>query len=364
MTLLPHRVRLALHKPDFTLDVDLTLPPRGITVLYGPSGSGKTSILRGMAGLEGEAKGYVCIGGQVWQDDANGVLLPTHRRPLGYVFQEASLFAHLDVAGNLAFARKRASVRAGGSELLTTDYVIRTLGLSHLLHRRTAQLSGGERQRVAIARALATNPEILLLDEPLASLDEARRNEVLPWLERLAAELHIPMVYVTHASEEVIRLADHLVILEQGRARAAGPLEQVLAQTDPVVHVGGDISSVVQGCVAGLDSAWHLAEVAFAGGVLWIPDTGLQPGQEVRLRVLARDVSVSTRMPAGSSIQNAVACSVSRLIPDHHPAQALVQLDASGTMLWARLTRRAVEQLGLREGMPVWAQVKAMALLR
>jgi molybdate transport system ATP-binding protein len=357
-------VRLALHKPDFTLDVDLTLPPRGITVLYGPSGSGKTSILRGMAGLEGMAKGYVCIGGKVWQDDAKGVLLPTHRRPLGYVFQEASLFEHLNVAGNIEFARKRASARADAPGLLTSDYVIRTLGLSHLLHRRTGELSGGERQRVAIARALATNPEILLLDEPLASLDEARRNEVLPWLERLAAELHIPMVYVTHASEEVIRLADHLVVLEQGRTRATGPLEQVLAQTDPVVHLGGDISCVVRGRVAGLDRVWHLAEVAFAGGALWVPDTGLQTDQDVRLRVLARDVSVSTHIPAGSSIQNAVACRVSHLLADQHPAQALVKLDASGTMLWARLTRRAVEQLGLQEGMPVWAQVKAMALLR
>jgi molybdate transport system ATP-binding protein len=360
----PHHIALQMHKPGFALDVDVQLPSQGISVLYGPSGSGKTTLLRCIAGLERGSRATVRIQGETWQDDAQGVFVPTWQRPLGYVFQEASLFAHLDVAGNLEFARRRATPPRQGSPLLTTEFAVRTLGLERLLHRRTPELSGGERQRVAIARALASNPHLLLLDEPLASLDEARRLEVLPWLERLRDELQIPMVYVSHAADEVIRLADTLVVLERGRVQACGPLREVLARTEPLIRMGGDVSSLVLGQVAGQDKTWHLTEVRLTGGSFWLPDTGLAIGQAVRLRVLARDVSVATRMPTDISIQNVVPCTVVGVQSDQHPAQALVQLDCAGTPLWARLTHRAVEQLGLQPGQAVWAQVKAMALVR
>jgi molybdate transport system ATP-binding protein len=364
MNAMPHRIALQMHKPGFQLDVDVQLPAQGISVLYGPSGSGKTTLLRCIAGLERASQARVHIQGDAWQDDAHGIFLPTWKRPLGYVFQEASLFDHLDVAGNLEFARRRAAPPRQGSPLLTTEFAVRTLGLEHLLHRRTTELSGGERQRVAIARALATNPQLLLLDEPLASLDEARRLEVLPWLERLRDELQIPMVYVSHAADEVIRLADTLVVLERGRVRACGPLQEVLARTEPLIRMGGDMSSLVVGQVVGHDKTWHLTEVRLTGGSFWLPDSGLAVGQTVRLRVLARDVSVATRMPTDMSIQNVVSCTVSEVLSDQHPAQALVRLDCQGTLLWARLTRRAVDQLALQPGQSVWAQVKAMALIR
>lgn len=359
-----NHLQFQLQKPGFRLELDLRLPQQGITVLYGPSGSGKTTVLRCLAGLERASKASICIQDVWWQDDACGLWVPTWQRPLGYVFQEASLFSHLDVAGNLEFARRRAAPQRQGSPLLTPEFAVRTLGLAHLLQRRTPQLSGGERQRVAIARALASNPQLLLLDEPLASLDEARRLEVMPWLERLRDELQIPMVYVSHAADEVTRLADTLVVLEQGRVRACGPVQQVLASASPLMQLGGDVASLVVGQVVGFDAPWHLTEVRFPGGSFWLADAALVQGQSVRLRVLARDVSIATQQPAGVSIQNVVACTVAAILPDQHPAQALVQLDCAGTYLWARLTCRAVDQLGLQPGQPVWAQVKAMALAR
>lgn len=358
-----HQIRLHLPRPGFTLDVDLALPERGITVLFGASGSGKTTVLRCVAGLEQAAQARICLSGQVWQDDAQGIALPAWRRPVGYVFQEASLLAHLDVRGNLAYAQKRAAKASGRSQaLLAVDTAIDLLGLAPLLTRATADLSGGERQRVAIARALATQPELLLLDEPLAALDPARRQEVLPWLERLRDELHIPMLYVTHSVDEVVRLADTLVVLAQGRVQASGPAAQVLVQVDVPLRLGDEASTLLHAHVTERDSRWHLARLAFAGGSLWLTDTGLAVGAAVRLRVLARDVSLATQEPAHTSIQNVLPCTVLAIAEDSHPAQALVQLGCGPDRLLARVTRRSVHALGLAVGQPVWAQVKALAL--
>jgi molybdate transport system ATP-binding protein len=282
----PLAFRVRLPRASFVLDVDVSLPARGITVLLGASGSGKTSLLRCVAGLEPAAQARICIAGQIWQDSALGANLPTWQRPLGYVFQEASLFDHLDVRGNLRFAQKRAKhpVR---SDLLALDPVIDLLGLAPLLGRRTYDLSGGERQRVAIARALATQPELLLLDEPLASLDSARRQEVLPWLERLRDELHIPMLYVTHSVDEASRLADTLVVLADGKVKAIGAAADLLAQVHTPLLLGDETCALLAVRVAELDARWHLARLDFAGGSLWLPDAGLALGTEVRLRVLA-----------------------------------------------------------------------------
>jgi len=354
-----NRIRLALARPAFRLQVDLALPASGITVLFGASGSGKTTLLRCVAGLERAGDAVVTIGGQTWQDERQGVFLPTWQRPLGYVFQEASLFDHLDVQANLDFGRKR--VPGGGA--IALDAVIGLLGIAHLLQRRTHELSGGERQRVAIARALATQPRLLLLDEPLASLDHARRQEILPWLERLRDGLRIPMLYVTHSADEVARLADALVVLEQGSVKAAGPTAQVLARIDVPVVLGEDAGALLQGHVAERDARWQLARVDFSGGSLWLRDSGLASGHAVRLRVLARDISIATAPPQATSIQNILPCTVDSIAPDAHPSQALVRLACGTDVLLARVTARAADALGLAPGMLVWAQVKSAALV-
>jgi molybdate transport system ATP-binding protein len=354
----PIALRLQLGRGNFTLDVDLALPGNGVSALFGPSGSGKTTLLRCVAGLEQPTAARIVIDGQVWEDSERGVHLPAWQRPLGYVFQEASLFDHLDVQGNLQFALKRA-----GTQPPALEPLLDLLGIASLLQRRPYELSGGERQRVAIARALATQPRILLLDEPLAAVDLARRREILPWLERLRDELRIPMLYVTHSGDEVARMADHLVLLDAGRVRAAGPLAETLARTDLPSVPGEEAGALLHGTLGERDARWNLAEVRFPGGVLWIADPGLQPGQRVRVRVLARDVSLALAAPEASSIQNVLPCTVRAIVPGGHPSQALVQLACGTTLLLARITARAVDALALAPGTPVWAQVKSAALV-
>jgi molybdate transport system ATP-binding protein len=217
----PIHARFDLDYSEFRLAVDLVLPGSGVTVLFGHSGSGKTTLLRCIAGLQQAAKGFLQINGEVWHDSERGVFLPTHKRSLGYVFQEANLFPHLSVKGNLQFGLKRTGQT--GADL---THILELLGIVHLLDRMPDRLSGGERQRVAIARALALNPKVLLMDEPLAALDFKRKQEILPFLERLHRELHIPLLYVTHSQQEVAQLADQLVILDEGRVLASGPLSE------------------------------------------------------------------------------------------------------------------------------------------
>jgi molybdate transport system ATP-binding protein len=356
MSVLGLQVRLA--RGDFLLDVDLALPASGITAVFGPSGSGKTTLLRCVAGLEAPDLARIVVDGETWQDTQQGVHLPTHRRPLGYVFQEASLFDHLDVAGNLAFGRKRA-----GTDDAALAPLLRLLGVEPLLRRRPHELSGGERQRVAIARALATQPRILLLDEPLAALDAARRREILPWLEELRDKLRIPMLYVTHSGDEVARLADHLVLLDAGRVRAAGPLAQTLARIDLPAVPGEEAGALLHGTLVARDPQWQLAQVRFDGGTLWLPDPGFALGHAVRVRVLARDVSLALLPPERSSIQNVLPCTVRAIAPGGHASQALVQLECGGVLLLARITARAAHALALASGASVWALVKSAALV-
>lgn len=378
-------LRLRLPRAGFLLDVALQLPARGVTALFGPSGCGKTSVLRAAAGLE-RAAGRVALNGTVWQDDLHHVFLPTHRRPLAYVIQEAALFPHLSVQGNLDYGLRRTPAK---QRRIALDQAVELLGIAPLLARRSTALSGGERQRVAIARALATSPQWLLMDEPLAALDAARKAEILPYLEGLNAALAIPIIYVSHAMAEVARLADHLVLMDQGRVVAQGPLAEMLARIDLPRSLGEDAGVVLQGVVGARDLQWQLARLDVDLGMgtgtgtgmgtgrggpgcsLWARDQGLPLGRRVRLRVLARDVSLSRTRHSDTSIGNQLAGTVEAIADDSHPGLALVRVrvrvhasHADSTVpLVARLTRRSAHALALEPGMAVWAQVKTVALM-
>ncbi|HEX9173207.1 MAG TPA: molybdenum ABC transporter ATP-binding protein [Telluria sp.] len=352
--------RFRIDHPGFRLDVDLQLPGRGVSALFGVSGSGKTTCLRAIAGLERAPGGYLEVNGALWQDEAQGIFLPTHRRPLGYVFQEASLFAHLDIRHNLEYGLRRAPA---GTRKVDLRRVLELLGIAALQERMPDRLSGGERQRVAIARALLTSPQLLLMDEPLAALDLARKQEILPYLERLHDELEIPVIYVSHASDEVAHLADHLVVLEQGRVLASGPLSETLARIDLPIRLGEDAGVVLEGEVAERDAHWHLARIAFPGGHLWVRDSGVPIGQRVRVRILARDISLALETHDDSSILNVLPATVEQIAADTHPALALVRLNAGGVPLVARITHRSAANLNLHPGLNVWAQIKAVALV-
>ena len=333
------------HGADFTLDVDLRLPGQGVTAVFGPSGCGKTTLLRAVAGLTRPAPGRIVVAGDVWQDDAARIWRPTHQRPLGVVFQEASLFEHLSVQGNLDFGLKRVPA---AQRQVSLPHAVDLLGIGHLLGRRPAQLSGGERQRVAIARALATSPRLLLLDEPLAR------------------ELRTPMLYVTHSLDEVARLADHLLLLKDGRAVAQGPVAALLARLDIAQSHGDAAGALIDGVVERIEADYQLLHVRFAGGTIQCvhaPGTPLrQPGERVRLRVQARDVSLTLRAAQDTSILNVLPASVTSLVADG-PAQTLVALDAGGTPLLARVTRKSADALQLAPGLPVFAQIKGVAVL-
>ncbi len=354
-------IALALQREGFSLDIDLTLPANGVTVLFGSSGSGKTTILRCIAGLEA-ATGYLSMGNEVWQDDRSGRFLPTWQRELGYVFQEASLFEHLDVRRNLDFGLRRTGIERQAARKALDD-AIELLGIASLLDRSTINLSGGEKQRVAIARALVTQPKILLLDEPLASLDVARRKEILPWLERLHRELQIPVIYVTHSLDELAKLADHVVMLENGRVTASGTLREICTNAAMAAAAGDEAGVVIESRITGVDPRFHLAEVAFGDDTLSVRDAGLKIGSTIRLRILARDVSLATSAQSHSTIQNIIPGVIESITDDAHASQVLVTVRCANELLLSRVTRRALATLQLDKGSPVWALVKSAALI-
>lgn len=357
-------VNLTLERSTgFELDVDFTIPEKGITVLFGPSGCGKTTVLRCVAGLE-RARGRVFAGGNLWQDDASGVFVPTHGRNLGYVFQEASLFEHLNVRENLRFGLKRARTTDGEARLAE---VVELLGIGGVLDRSVEELSGGEKQRCAIARALALRPDILLMDEPLSALDWARKREFLPWLEKLKDELSIPILYVTHSTEEMTRLADRLVVLSQGRVLAQGALRDVLADPRVSVPAGDGRGVVLEGEVRSISDAWHTASVAAGDWVFEVPAGALRPGGRVRLRVLARDVSLVLEKPERTSIRNVLRVRIAEFVPAERPddpyLHVVLEEETGGRRMLARLLAHSVEELGLARGMTLWAQVKSAGVV-
>lgn len=342
---------------SFQLAVELALPSRGVTALFGESGAGKTSVLRAIAGLDFHPGSQLSVNGDVWQDE--GVFLPPHKRPVGVVFQEASLFPHLDVRGNIDYARKRAGAGQGAVDL---ERAIETLGLAALMSRSVDVLSGGERQRVAIARALAVGPRLMLMDEPLSSLDAARKSEILPYLEALVREVEIPVIYVSHSLDEVARLADHLVYLENGAVAGAGPVGEVLTAPDLPLARGSQAEALFEATAGGYDERYALNLLDFPGGVFVVPGERLAANSKVRLRVAARDVSLTLSPHSETSILNVFPAKVESLNPSGR-AQAVVRLDVGGETMLAHLTQKSVESLALAPGMTVFAQVKSVAVL-
>ena len=353
----PIEARLALAHPGFSLDVDIQLPGAGFSALFGPSASGKTSCLRAMAGLQ-RARGRLCVGDEVWQDDARGVFVPPHRRALGMVFQQAALFGHLTVRGNLEFARRRVPV---GERRVEFDQVLALLDLEPLLERRPERLSGGEAQRVAIGRALVASPRLLLLDEPLASLDLPRRAELMALLQKMQSQLAIPAIYVSHAPEEVAQLTSHIVLLEAGRVRASGATAELLTRLDLPLAKGDAAQAALRVEVSAYDPIDRIVRVTFDGGELLLPGRDVGLGARRVVRVMARDVSLTLSHHADTSILNILPVTVVALADDT-PGHVMVRLAAGGSTLLARITRRSADALGLRPGLGVQAQIKGAAI--
>lgn len=355
-------VRLNIAYSGFSLDVDLNLPGRGVTALYGHSGSGKTTCLRCIAGLERAEQGFIRINDEIWQDSANGIFVPPHKRALGYVFQEASLFPHLSVLANLQFGLKRI---ARSQRRVDMAQATELLGIGHLLERHPQHLSGGERQRVGIARALLTSPKLLLMDEPLAALDSQRKSEILPYLQRLHDELDIPLLYVSHAQDEVARLADHLVLLSEGKALASGPIGETLARLDLPMAMGDDAGVIIEGQVCAYDAEYQLLSLQLPATDMSIRVTHapMAVGQALRCKVHARDISLTLHNSEVSSILNRLPVTVVSEQSADNAAHVLIRLDAGGTPLLARITRYSRDQLGVHPGQSLWAQIKAVAVL-
>lgn len=344
-------------RDGFSLDAAFAMPEAGVTALFGPSGCGKSTILAAVAGLLRPDEGRIALEGVALLDTARGLCLPPEARRCGVVFQDARLFPHLTVESNLRYGLRRAPREATGPGF---EEVVALLGLSPLLARRPAALSGGERQRVALGRALLSRPRLLLMDEPLAALDTPRRAEVLPFLARLRDVARLPILYVTHALDEVDALADTLVLLEDGRVRAAGPLEALTARTDLPLAQRRD-GGVVLGCVVlDHDAARGLTRLGFAGGAVVVPLREEPPGTPLRLRLRARDVAVATQAPQGLSTSNALPCILAGIVPAGVPHEAFLRLDLGGSVILARVMQDTVARLGLHPGMALFALVKAV----
>lgn len=370
-------VRFAHHYLDTgaTIEVDLNLPLEGIIGVFGPSGSGKTTLLRVIAGLLRVAGAQIEMK-ERWQDDQSFV--PTHERRIGYVFQEPSLFPHLTVAGNLDYASRRAA-----SEMLDQARILQLLGIEHLLSRRPNSLSGGEQQRVAIARAICSAPRLLILDEPLASLDYRRKQEILPYLQELKRELHIPMLYVSHSADELASLADWLVVMDGGRIQVSGPIRETFSYIAEAAHGESDLAVLIEAQIAAHEPEWGLARVRFPGGELLIRDRSRHPGETLRLRIQARDVSISLSQPGKTSILNSLPARITKIEAGSDDSMVLISAvvgetrfdksveiigeklepDSQGTLILANITRRSVASLDLQPGQEVFLQLKSVAIL-
>ena len=344
----------------FSLSLNLTLPAKGVTVLFGHSGSGKTTCLRAMAGLEKLSHGYFSAAGEVWQDSEQGHFVPTYQRNIGYVFQEAGLFPHLSVQKNLEYGLKRVHE---SNRKVDMDSVCSLLGIDHLLERSTARLSGGERQRISIARALLTSPDLLLMDEPLSALDNGRKAEILPYLEKLHKELSIPVIYVTHSVEELARLADHIVLFNKGTIVASDNAISIMCDPQYQGLFGDGLGSIIDTTIAEHCND-HITRLSIGENIdFWIREHYGVVGEQYRCRILASDVSVCLSRPKDSSISNEVLTTIVQIEPATKPGEITLVLETeNGNRLLSLITERSLKQLALSTGMKVWAQVKSVAI--
>lgn len=355
------RCRLRLPRAGFAVDVEFGIPARGVLGLFGASGSGKTSILRCIAGLESGVEGEITIAEEQWLAPGRRPL-PPHRRGVGYVFQESRLFPHLTAAGNVDYAARRRPTSGGAArEILGRDAAIELLDLAPLLDRRPDRLSGGERQRVAIARALMAQPRLLLMDEPLASLDRDRKREILPYLLRLHDEVRIPIIYVSHSLEEMQALCDRLIVLEAGRVRFEGALAEALVSSDAGLADREEAAALLSGRVAAYDAEAAVSTIDLGRTHSLLVAQRLAPGREVRVRILATDVSLALEAPGATTILNVLPGRIEAVVAeaDHH---ATLVVALGDQRLLARISRKSRAELGLAPGQAVHVQIKAVAV--
>lgn len=353
-------LRARISFPGFELDIDQQLKLDGITAVFGPSGSGKSTLLRTLAGFETPHAGHIALGDDVWFDHDRKIHQPAWQRPVGMLFQDARLFPHLTVAGNLNYAAHR---RLSPSDEFDDDEVIAALDIGALLDRKIAGLSGGEQQRVALARTLLTCPRLLLLDEPLTALDREHKIEILPYLERIPERFGVATIFVSHSLDEVVRLAKQVLVLAGGRVRAVGTTAEIVERLDLQSITGRfEAGSIVEARVVEHDSRLALTRLDLGSASLVMPAVSrLEPGQLIRLRIRARDVAVATQRPEGISIRNILPATVAEIVPEDNSAFAEVFLDLAQGRIRARLTRSAVEDLRLVVGMPVFALIKSVS---
>jgi molybdate transport system ATP-binding protein len=355
-------VEIQHHLGAFALDVRFA-SGAGLTALFGRSGAGKTSVVNAIAGLIRPDRGRIVIDGTPVLDTERGVFVPAHRRRIGYVFQEGRLFPHLSVRQNLLFGRWFAP-RASGATAARFDDVVELLGIGRLLARRPGRLSGGEKQRVAIGRALLAQPRLLLMDEPLASLDSARKEEILPYLERLRDHGKVPIVYVSHTAAEIARLATTLVLIADGQVQAVGPVAEIMGRAGQYPLAGGfEAGAVLTVSVAAHDLRWGLSELEGGFGRLIVPRLDLPIGSPLRVRIRARDVILAIDRPRGISALNVLAGTIAALVPISED-MVEVELRHGVERLLARITRRSQQTLGLAPGRAVFALIKTVAIDR
>ena len=351
----------------FTLDAAFTVESAGVTALFGRSGAGKTSVINAVAGLLRPDSGRIAIDDTVLFDSTRGLDLAPERRRVGYVFQDGRLFPHLSVRGNLSYGMR---LTPRDRRYVAFDQVVALLGLEHLLARRPAKLSGGEKQRVALGRALLTSPRLMLMDEPLAALDQARKNEILPFISRLAAAFRVPVIYVSHAADEVLRIADQVVLMADGKISATGPVDALAERlTDPAL-AGGERTSLLSGVIERHEPEFGLSHVATAAGGLRLRRIDLPEGSRVRLNLRARDVALALTAPRDISILNILQGRIVAITPAAE-GEGVVDVElalgpaaAGGPHLCARITARAVHDLGLAPGGKVHALIKSVAIDR
>ena len=354
------RCKVKQSRGSFVVNVDTTISTQGITALFGSSGSGKTTLLRVIAGLEKTTNSEIVFNGKTWQN-AGSIFIPAHLREIGYVFQEANLFPHLTVESNLAYGFKRQK-----NERAVVRYqdVVELLNLNDFLTRSPQHLSGGQKQRVAIGRALLSQPQLLLMDEPLASLDEASKQEIIPYLEKIHETINIPIIYVSHSVEEIARIADQIVLIDKGAVLAQGEINEMLTREDlPLAHLN-EACAVINGWVDSHDDDHHLSYVSVGDYKLAVSKTTRPINSDVRIRIIARDVSLALEKNFNSTIHNIFPATINKISSSYYPGKLIVQLDTGQFTILSQITKLSSKRLKLKTGQTVWAQVKSAALMR